>query len=282
MKLAIASGKGGTGKTTLSVALAQVADRPVQLLDCDVEEPNSHLFFEQAATDCEIVTVPVPRIDEQRCQHCGACGEFCAFNALACLPTETVLFEGLCHSCGGCRLVCPHDAISEQQQRIGVIRKARHGKIDLFSGVLDVGLAMSPPLIRALKRHQNDETLILLDCPPGTSCPLSTTIQDADMVLLITEPTPFGLHDLEIAVETVRQLKRPIAVIINRSDLGDNSVTNYCRRERIPVLLQLPYEKRVAVAYSRGEGLLDALPGLETQLEIVLQHAEKLYRESLS
>jgi len=282
MKLAIASGKGGTGKTTLSVALAQVADRPVQLLDCDVEEPNSHLFFEQAATDCEIVTVPVPRIDEQLCQHCGACGDFCAFNALACLPTETVLFDGLCHSCGGCRLVCPHGAISEQQQRIGVIRKARHGKIDLLSGVLDVGLAMSPPLIRALKRHQDEEKLILLDCPPGTSCPLSTTIQDADMVLLVTEPTPFGLHDLEIAVETVRQLKRPIAVIINRSDLGDNSIVSYCRRERIPVLLQLPYEKRVAVAYSRGEGLLDALPGLEAQLGIVLHHAEKLYRETLS
>nr|WP_320113978.1 ATP-binding protein [uncultured Desulfuromonas sp.] len=282
MKLAIASGKGGTGKTTLSVALAQVADRPVQLLDCDVEEPNSHLFFEHAATDCEIVTVPVPRIDEQRCRHCGECGDFCAFNALACLPTETVLFEGLCHSCGGCRLVCPHDAISEQQQRIGVIRKARHGKIDLLSGVLDVGLAMSPPLIRALKRHQDEEKLILLDCPPGTSCPLSTTIQDADIVLLVTEPTPFGLHDLEIAVETVRQLKRPVAVIINRSDLGDNSIINYCRRERIPVLLQLPYEKRVAVAYSRGEGLLDALPGLEAQLETVLNQAEKLYRESLS
>lgn len=282
MKLAIASGKGGTGKTTLSVALAQIAEGPVQLLDCDVEEPNSHLFFEQAATECDIVTVPVPRIDQHRCQHCGECGEFCAFNALACLPTETILFEGLCHSCGGCRLVCPHDAISEQQQRIGIIRKQRYGQIELFSGLLDVGLAMSPPLIRALKRHQDDNTLIILDCPPGTSCPLSTTIQDADVVLLVTEPTPFGLHDLEIAVETVRQMNRPVAVIINRSDLGDHSITEYCRRERIPILFQLPYEKRVAVAYSRGKGLLDALPGLEAQLHTILHQAEKLYRESLS
>nr|WP_320049835.1 ATP-binding protein [uncultured Desulfuromonas sp.] len=282
MKLAIASGKGGTGKTTLAVALAQACQEPVQLLDCDVEEPNSHLFLGDSPRECEIVTIPVPRIDDELCTHCGACGEFCTFNALACLPTETLLFEGLCHSCGGCQMICPEHAISEQKQRIGVIHKSRHGHIDLYSGLLDVGQAMSPPLIRALKKNQHLENQIILDCPPGTSCPLITTIQDADVVVLVTEPTPFGLHDLEIAVETVRQLQRPLAVIVNRSDLGDRCIVDFCRREKIPILLQLPYEKRVAVAYSRGESLLEALPGLKEQLITVLAQAETLYRENLS
>ncbi|PLX90121.1 MAG: (4Fe-4S)-binding protein [Desulfuromonas sp.] len=282
MKLAIASGKGGTGKTTLTVALAQAAQAPVQLLDCDVEEPNSHLFFTKGDSKRDVVTVAVPHIDPQRCTHCGLCGDFCAYNALACLPTETILFEGLCHSCGGCMRLCPHQAISERQQRIGYIDQWRHGQIDLFSGVLDVGQAMSPPLIRAVKRHQQADKLILLDCPPGTSCPLTTTIHDADVVILVTEPTPFGLHDLQIAVETVRQLNRPVAVIINRSDLGDQSIHDYCRSKKIPILLQIPFEKRIAVAYSRGDGLLDALPGLQPQLALVLNQARKLYRENLT
>lgn len=238
MKLAIASGKGGTGKTSVAIALAQADTTPVCLLDCDVEEPNSHLFLDTTPAEYQNIDVTVPHINTERCQQCGACGEFCQFNALACLPTETMVFANLCHSCGGCMMICPHQAIDRSQQKIGHIATSQHDHIRLVSGVLDVSQAASPPLIRAVKHHQGDEPLTILDCPPGTSCPLITTVLDCDYVLLVTEPTPFGLHDLKIAVATIRQLNIAMGVIINRCNMGDQRVVDYCKNEQLPVWLQ--------------------------------------------
>jgi len=270
MRLAIASGKGGTGKTTLAVALAQASLGPVHLLDCDVEEPNSHLFIAPHFENQQPVNVGVPQLDEQLCNHCGQCADFCQFNALVTLPNQTMIFSELCHSCGGCMRVCPTHALTEVDKRIGSIERGVCDHITLTKGTLDVGQAMSPPVIRAVKEQIDPNQLTILDCPPGTSCPMITAVRDADFVLLVTEPTPFGLHDLTLAVETLRQLKLPFGVILNRADIGDQGVVNYCRQQPIPIMLQIPDAREVAVAYSQGRGLLDALPDLRPSLQRLL------------
>lgn len=270
MRLAIASGKGGTGKTTLSVALAQASLSPVHLLDCDVEEPNSHLFLKTNFTKKEPVTVAVPQIDNDLCNHCGRCSDFCQFNAIVTLPEQTMIFSELCHSCGGCLRICPTHALSETEKSIGTIETGNCGDITMVKGTLDVGQAMSPPVIRAVKKQIDPKQLTIIDCPPGTSCPMITAVRDADFVLLVTEPTPFGLHDLTLAVETLQQLKLPFAVILNRCDIGDQAVVNYCRQQLIPIMLQIPDSRKVAIAYSRGQGLLDGLPELRPQLQRLL------------
>lgn len=270
IKLAIASGKGGTGKTTLAVALAQASLSPVHLLDCDVEEPNSHLFVKPQFNAQQTVNVAVPKLDNTLCTHCGQCADFCQFNALVCLPQKTMIFSELCHSCGGCMRVCPTHALSEVDKKVGIIEHGQSGHISLVKGTLDVGQAMSPPVIRAVKKQIDPNQLTIIDCPPGTSCPMITAVRDADFVLLVTEPTPFGLHDLTLAVETLRQLKLPFGVILNRSDIGDQGVVNYCRQQPIPIMLQIPDAREVAVAYSKGKGLLDALPELRPQLQRLL------------
>lgn len=270
MKIAIASGKGGTGKTTLAVALAQASLSNVHLLDCDVEEPNSHLFIDPNFEEEQAVNVAVPQLDEQLCNHCGQCAEFCQFNALVSLPKQTMIFTELCHSCGGCMRVCPTNALSENNKKVGTIKRGHRDHITLVTGTLDVGQAMSPPVIRAVKNQIKPNQLTIIDCPPGTSCPMITAVRDADFVLLVTEPTPFGLHDLTLAVETLRQLKLPFGVILNRADIGDQGVVNYCRQQPIPIMLQIPDAREVAVAYSRGKGLLDALPDLRPQLQRLL------------
>ena len=224
MKLAIASGKGGTGKTTLAVNLALAADGPALLADCDVEEPNDHLFFAGLDWQQHIVTSPIPVVDESRCDGCGACSRFCQFNAIVSFGVAPYVSPELCHGCGGCRLVCPRKAISETQQRIGVVETAQAGDIALVQGRLDVGGTLAPTLIRAVQQESADAGLAILDAPPGTSCPVVTTLRGADYVLLVTEPTPFGLNDLAMAVEVVRQLGLPHGVVINRADIGDDRV----------------------------------------------------------
>ncbi len=270
MKLAIASGKGGTGKTTLAVALAQACLGPVHLLDCDVEEPNTHLFLTPHFGKKQAVTVAVPQINESLCNHCGQCADFCQFNAIVALPKQTMIFSELCHSCGGCVQICPTSALTETDKKVGTIERGQCDHITLVKGTMDVGQAMSPPVIRAVKKQFDPNYLTIVDCPPGTSCPMITAVRDADFVLLVTEPTPFGLHDLTLAVETLRQLKLPFGVVLNRSDIGDQGVVNYCRQEPIPIMLQIPDDRKVAVAYSRGKGLLDALPDLKPQLQRLL------------
>jgi len=258
--IAIASGKGGTGKTTLSVNLSLVFDQPVQLLDCDVEAPNAHLFLSKETAVEEVVTRPVPQIDESLCDHCGECSRFCEYHAIVNLKTTTMIFPELCHSCGGCALVCPRKAIREAPRRIGVIRKSHARNVFLTFGQLDIGVAMAPPLIRAVKAQRQTGMTAILDAPPGTSCPVITTISGADLVLLVTAPTPFGLHDLSLAVEMVRTLQQPFAVVVNRMGVGDDRVHIYCREQKIPILLEIPDDRRIAGLYARGTPLVDALP----------------------
>jgi MinD superfamily P-loop ATPase len=263
MILAVASGKGGTGKTTVAVALALVAPRPVRLLDCDVEEPNAPLFLKPDVRRREPVCIPVPSVEESRCDACGACGRACQYHAIVSLKTRPIVFPELCHGCGGCVAACPRGAIAEVGREIGVVEAGARDGIEFVHGRLHVGQAMSPPLIRAVKRHvAGVDALTILDCPPGTSCPVIAAVRGSDFVLLVTEPTPFGLHDLRLAVGTVRALKRPFAVILNRAGAGDGRVDAYCSEEAIPIFLRIPDDRRIAKAYSRGEPILDALPGL--------------------
>lgn len=259
-RLAVASGKGGTGKTTLSVALALSAAGKTTLLDCDVEEPNAALFLggNAAGVKIEEITLPVPEVSEEKCTACGACVKICMFNALALLKDQLLVFSELCHGCGACVMECPEWALTEKGEPIGTVRSSEKGNLRFVEGELKVGFAMSPPLIRAVKKRSGPSDLVIVDCPPGTSCPMITAVRGADFVLLVTEPTPFGLHDLTLAVGTVRKAGLSFGVVINRADSGDDRVRTYCAREGIPVLLEIPDDRRVAEAYSRGGTLLSA------------------------
>ena len=264
MIVAIASGKGGTGKTSLAVNLARTLERsyamPVQLLDCDVEEPNAHLFLDGTPLGEETINIAVPDFDPDQCDACDKCVEFCQFNALASVGKTPLLFPELCHGCGGCALVCPQDAIREKDYRIGVIKTTRAGSITLKSGCLDVGVSLASTLVHALKERLEDGITTILDAPPGTACQAVATLRGADFVVLVTEPTPFGLHDLTLAVDTVRALDLRFGVVINRVGVGDDRVQRYCAAEDIPILLEIPDDRRVAEAYSRGKLIVDALP----------------------
>ncbi len=260
MIISVASGKGGTGKTTVSVNLARVSPVPVQLLDCDVEEPNCHLFLAGDLKARDVVTMPVPEVDAALCNGCGACSAICEFNAIAALTDDALVFEELCHGCGGCTLVCPTKAITEKDRRIGEVEVIQAGHISLVQGRIDVGVAMAPPVIRAVKGRLDGQGMAILDAPPGTSCPVIATIKDTDLVILVTEPTPFGLHDLSLAVDMVKELAVPFGVIVNRVGVGDNRVHAFCRDEGVPILMEIPDDRRIAEAYSRGELMVDALP----------------------
>lgn len=260
MIIAIASGKGGTGKTTVAVNLARSLGVGVRVLDCDVEEPNANLFLKGQQTGTETVTIPIPQVDEALCDGCGECGRFCRYHAIVSFGTTPLVFPELCHGCGGCTLVCPRHAISETGRRVGVVETQVADGITLVLGRLDIGVAMAPPLIRAVKAQGQVQSMVLLDAPPGTSCPVIATLRGSDFVVLVTEPTPFGLHDLSLAVDMVRQLNIPCGVVVNRMGVGDDRVHRYCREQELPLLLEIPDDRRIAEAYSRGELIVDALP----------------------
>jgi len=260
MILAIASGKGGTGKTTVSVNLARVLGSAVRLLDCDVEEPNDHLFLKGSTTKEETVTIPIPQVDESLCDGCGECGRFCEYHAIVSFGTAPLVFPEMCHGCGGCAKICPKKAIREIDKRIGVVETLQAGNITLIQGRLDVGVAMAPPLIREVKARLQNGLPAILDAPPGTSCPVIATLRGADFVVLVTEPTPFGLHDLKLAADMVRELGIPFGVVVNRVGIGDDRVHVYCSEENVPVLLEIPDDRRIAEVYSRGKLVVDSLP----------------------
>ena len=281
MKIAVASGKGGTGKTTVSTNLARVLsqNRPVQYIDCDVEEPNGHLFLKPQISETIAVETQVPEIDESICAHCGECSAFCAYNALAFLGTLTLVFPELCHSCGGCALVCPTHAMSEVGKSIGVVRIGVSDKLAFADGVLNVGQAQSPPLIRALRKYIFEDHLVIIDAPPGTSCPVVTSLRDADIVVMVAEPTLFGLNDLKLAVDMVRELGLAFGVLINRYDMGDDRVEAYCAEQNIPIWGRIPNDIRIAKNYSTGMMAVDMLPDIaDLFIEIaarILAEAEK-------
>ncbi|MBI4634520.1 MAG: ATP-binding protein [Deltaproteobacteria bacterium] len=265
MIVAVASGKGGTGKTTVAVNMAAALSRAqfsVRLVDCDVEEPNAHIFLKTVMTSRESAVVPVPVVDEEKCDGCGKCGDVCRFSAIIALGTKAITFPALCHGCGGCVMACPKKAITESSREIGAIEKGVSQGIEFIQGYLKIGEAMSPPLIRAVKKQAVGDGVTIIDAPPGTSCPVIQAIRGSDYVILVTEPTPFGLHDLDLAVETVRQIGIPFGVVVNRAGIGDARTHDYCAVQDIPIIGEIRDDRRIAEAYSRGELVIDALPQL--------------------
>ena len=260
MIISIASGKGGTGKTTVATNLALVLGERVELLDCDVEEPNAHLFLKPQIERTERVDTPIPLVDEAKCTFCRKCAEICRFNAIAVVGRKVLVFPELCHSCGGCVAVCPEGAITEIGRELGTVNYGHRTGIKFINGRLRVGEAMSPPLIKRVRAARDPERITLIDAPPGTSCPVIAAMNGADFILMVTEPTPFGLHDLKLAVEAVRLLGIPCGLVVNRADIGDDKVFAYAREEGLPVLLTIPFERGIAEAYSRGETIIEALP----------------------
>jgi MinD superfamily P-loop ATPase len=271
MTIAIASGKGGTGKTTVAVNLARIFESPVQLLDCDVEEPNVQLFLKGESPIQEIVTIPMPEVDASLCNACGECSRVCVYNAIVALNSPAIVFPELCRGCCGCILVCPQKAIRETERRIGVIEVRKAGNITLIEGRLDVGGIMASFLIRRVKSRLQSGIPAIMDASPGTSCPVIATLRGSDYVLLVTEPTPFGLHDLALSMEVVGQLKIPFGVVISRVGIGDDRVHTFCRDKNIPILLEIPDDRRIAEAYSRGDLVVDAFPEYRAQFKRLLE-----------
>lgn len=276
MIITVASGKGGTGKTTMATNLAVALDQPVAFLDCDVEEPNAHLFLQPEITASLPFDVEMPEIDLSKCTLCGKCQEICQFNAIAILPETALTFPDLCHSCGGCFLVCPEKAVVAQDRTVGQVEVGRRGQVTFAHGRLRVGEAMAPPLIRRVKGEVPQAGLTVIDAPPGTSCPVVTTMWGSDFVILVTEPTPFGLYDLELAVGVTRQLNLPCGLVINRADLGDRRVHDYAARESLPILLEIPFDRQAAEIYAQGGLLVEKLPRWRRLMEVLFTNLTKV------
>jgi MinD superfamily P-loop ATPase len=266
MIISIASGKGGTGKTLVATSLAHSLKNKckVQLLDCDVEEPNDHIFIKPTISHSEAVSVPVPEVDEGKCTHCGKCAEVCAYNAIAVVKEYVLTFPELCHGCGACSYICPEHAITEISHEIGIIEVGQADSINFCHGKLSIGQAMAPPVIRKVKKFVDSDGLVIIDASPGTSCPVVEAIKDSDFCLLVTEPTPFGLNDLVLAVETVRQLGMSCGIVLNRAGVGDGKTEEYCARENIPILLTIPLDTKIASLYSQGIPLVEGMPEYRT------------------
>ena len=264
MIISVASGKGGTGKTlvatSLAYSLSHVSGSKVQLLDCDVEEPNSHIFLKPIFTQTEAVCIPIPVVNDAKCTYCGKCSEVCAFNAIVTLKNKVLVFSELCHGCGACSYLCPEGAIVEHGNEVGVFAIGGINGINLVEGKLSIGQVMAPPIIRVVKQHADSQRIVIIDSPPGTSCPVIETVKGSDFCLLVTEPTSFGLNDLKLAVEVIRKLNIPCGVILNRGGIGDSGVENYCKASDIPILLTIPLDREIAHWYSRGVTLTEAMP----------------------
>jgi len=282
MIISVASGKGGTGKTLVatSLALSLKGKGKVQLLDCDVEEPNAHIFLRSTTNQSQPVFLPIPKVDETKCTYCGKCAEVCAYNAIAVIKQKVLVFPELCHGCGACSYLCPESAITEEGREIGVVETGSLGNIEFIQGRLAIGEPMAPPIIREVKRHIDSTKEVIIDVPPGTSCPVVEAVKDSDFCLLVTEPTPFGLSDLSLAVEVTRKLGIPSGVVINRVGVGDSKVEQYCHEQGIPILLKIPLDRKIATLYSKGISLIEGMPRWRKAFLRLFQDIKKIVSAS--
>ena len=278
MKIGIASGKGGTGKTFLAVNLASYLAQyqKITLVDMDVEEPNSGLFLNNKPHYIKNTFKMIPKWDEESCKLCGECQQVCNFNAIKQLDTLILVFPELCHSCYACSELCSSSALPMIPLKMGEIRHSRIGNLIFVEGILEIGQELAVPQISKTNKYVDeqfqDDRIIIYDCPPGTSCPVIESTRSVDYVILITEPTPFGLHDLKLAVETMRSLKKHFGVVINRDGSGNNDVFYYCRKEDIEIIARIPDIRRIAEIYSHGELVYSRIPEVEIQIEVIARH----------
>jgi len=282
MIITVASGKGGTGKTTIAVSLALSIGKNIQLLDSDVEEPNTHIFIKPKINKTENVSIKVPQVDLEKCNFCGKCSSVCAFNAIAVVPWTVNIFTELCHSCGACKYFCPNDAIVEIDKPIGLIEIGEKNEIDFIQGELNVGQAMPTPIIKAIKKHIDHNKHTIIDAPPGTSCSMVHSVINSNYCVLVTEPTPFGLNDLKLAVDVLMKLKIPCGVIINRCDIGNSEVEKYCQKQDIRILMKIPFSRKIAESYSLGEPLIEALPEYKKAFQKIFIAIENNYGQTSS
>jgi MinD superfamily P-loop ATPase len=275
MVIAIASGKGGTGKTTVAVNLARSFDEQVlTLIDCDVEAPNSHLFLNPSVEHEYTQYAYIPEVDLSKCDYCGKCGAICRYKAIISINRNVLIFPELCHGCRGCERVCPREAITEGQKEIGTITIGKSDAIRFVSGSLKIGEAMAPPLIRNVKKigmGNAASEITIIDAPPGTSCPVVTAVEDTDFVLLVTEPTPFGMHDLMLAVEMVRAMQINYGVIINRATIGNREIWAFCERESIPIMMEIPDDRTIAEQYACGKLIVDIYPDYRRKFNALIR-----------
>jgi len=284
LKIAVASGKGGTGKTTIATgfALSIINDISESLLflDCDVEAPNAHLFLKPQLTEEKPVEILIPEVNESLCTHCGECAKVCQFQAIAVLGNKTLVFPQLCHGCGSCTMICPANAIQEIPKSIGVLQKGTAGEIKFARGVMDIGEPMAVPIIRQLKKWVAplEPQITIIDSPPGTSCPVVESIRGSDFLILVTEPTPFGFHDLKLAHQVAKDLQIPAGVIINRENGAFSELEDYCKEENLPILMRVPFQRNIAEGIAKGRNLIEILPEMSASFQNIYHQITTLVK----
>ncbi|HZK42241.1 MAG TPA: ATP-binding protein [Clostridia bacterium] len=279
MKIALLSGKGGTGKTLVSVNLARVAGQSVYL-DCDVEEPNGHLFFKPQIHEVKAITVKIPQVDQDKCDGCRLCVAFCNFNALAYIQNQLLVFEEICHSCGGCRLVCPQGAITEKDKTIGRLERGQADRVQVHTGIMNPGEVSGTPLVEALLEglDQEDDLPVFIDCPPGSGCLVMDTVSGADYCVLVAEPTIFGAHNLEMVTRLVRLMEKPLGVVLNKYQDQDNPIEPFCQKEGIPILAKIPFDHHLGLINSKGEIIVDLDDSYRDLFQALLKRIEEEVR----
>jgi len=287
MVIAVASGKGGTGKTTVAISLAvslASQGREISFLDCDVEAPNAHIFLQPEVQHTQDVDRLVPCVDEQKCNACGRCAEVCQYHAIVVLGQKTLVFPELCHGCGSCTLECPEKAIHEVPEKLGLLEAGHTSQgIQFARGLLDIGEPMAVPVIHQLKKWQSPHTsdIAIWDSPPGTSCPVVESIRGADFLLLVTEPTPFGLHDLQLAIQLGTELEIPIGVVINRDGIGDTRVDEFCQQNNTPILMRIPLEREIGAGIAQGKSLVEIRPAYQARFREMFSQIEARCRAAV-